>query len=124
MTFSELKRVQEAYDQFLKNLTRKDVIEIKYYEFPGQNGKRCFSVIGFETNEGGMHGIHYSKQRNAFYFGTVQIKGNSWNIGLAFPQVKKLPVYLKEALFEVIRTKKEKLIRKVKDAKEGVKEWI
>ena len=124
MTFSELKRFDEAYHGFLRSLNRKPEVVVKYYELIGQSTKRCYALIGYETNDFGKYGIHYNQKRRAFYFGTINTNGKSWVIGLSFSQVERIPAILKKGFFEVAEAKKGKIIKRLQRGNEGLKEWI
>ena len=111
MNYTELQNSEMAFFDFLLKIKRKTEIEVKYYQFLGKYGKYDISYIGYRTNEGGRHGIHYNHQRRAYSFGTRAAKGGSWIVGLTYPQIDKISEYLKEAFFDVANTKIRKVIK-------------
>jgi hypothetical protein len=107
MNYKELQNLEDAYYVFLKNLKRKRLIRVEYHTAVGSRGRYDIAFIGYETEKGGLHGIHYIKQLYSYYFGTRGKGGDSWKNVLTGGQLFDLPQIIKDGIQEVIRNKKE-----------------
>jgi hypothetical protein len=118
MNYIEIKMAEEAFEKFLTRQNCKTLIKVQYYHRLNQLSELDCAFIGYETDKGGFHGVHYIKQRDSYYFGTRN-KGTRENpTGLNFSQIAKIPMPLKMALANVSKAKKGMIMKK------GAEGWI
>ena len=113
MNYLELQNIEEAFYSFLRKINRKNAIRIRYYEFEGVKQKDYCALIGYVTSKGDLHGIHFSKMRNSYYFGTRTKESNLYIVGLTEPQSQRIPDRLKEGFWEVVAQKKGMTLKKI-----------
>ncbi len=107
-TYKELLEYEKATKKFITQLKRKSELEISYYEFYNANKKFDYSFIGYETINRGLHGIHYNRTTNTYYFGTRNIKVKSELSHMMYPAIQKIPAFLRDEMLFVANNKPEK----------------
>ncbi len=104
MDIREFQMFEKAVNDFLLKLKRRKQIKIQYYFFKSRIMGYDFSFVGYRTKDG-LHGIHYCRQKNAYYFGgqSLKMKPTLQHIpqGISY----NFPGKLKEAFLKVSETK-------------------
>ena len=112
MDYIEMEHLNEAFLVFLTNQKNKEELKIKYYRTQGGLKDYDYAFIGYETFDGGFHGIHYNKQRNTYYFGTRNQQTGLRPSGLSYSQEYGIPSQIKETMRNVATEKKSKNIKR------------
>src|SRR5437016_9148257 len=68
--WEKTKMFEKAFLLFLLKLKKREKLKIIYQLRIARIRDRDCSYIGYLTQKGGYHGIHYSNQTGTFYFGT------------------------------------------------------
>lgn len=111
MNYREFQIFETSFDNFITKLKSKRQIEIDYHFFKGRIHGYDFSFSGYRTKTG-MHGIHYCKQKNSYYFGTRELESLRCLQPIPLGLLNKIPEQIKDAFFNVVQVKKKITINK------------
>ena len=112
MNYTQMMNKETAFSNFLTQQKRKSEMTVYYYTLRTPLGKYDFAYMGYETNTEGLHGIHYDRRRNSYYFGTRNKKRKSTLTTLTYNQINEIPKLFKTMLMNVANSKNKISIRK------------
>jgi len=113
-TYTEILQFEEAFKSFLILRIRKQELKIHYYVLYDSAKANHYSFVGYQTNHLGLHGIHYNRTTNMYYFGTLNNKIKSEIHRLMDPQVMLIPAFVKDGLLDVAINRRAKIIKREK----------
>lgn len=106
--------IEKAFKAFLTKQARKTEVKIQCYILKGRISNFRFSFIGYKTANPGLHGIHYSKDKNQFYFGTRYQNGDSNLTAIPDGDALKIPSIYRDGFLFVVTEKKHRIIKNSK----------
>ena len=104
MDSKEFQMFDKSVNDFLLKLKRRKQIKIQYYFLKSRIMGYDYSFVGYRTKYG-LHGIHYCRKKNTYYFGSQSLKIKPTLQPIPQGTSYTFPSKLKDAFLKVSETK-------------------